>query len=114
MSVPDLIRFGPFELDLEAAELCSNGRSLHLPEQRFRILHMLLFPGLSAGPVDFSPDRKWMAYISYPDGTLWRSRLDGSDKVQLTLPPLRTLDDAPLLMRDRSVQEIYALDLHIQ
>jgi hypothetical protein len=25
-----------------------------------------------------------------------------------------TLDDAPLLMRDRSVQEIYALDLHIQ
>ena len=46
-------------------------------------------PGFSAGPVDFSPDRKWMAYISYPDGTLWRSRLDGRDKVQLTLPPLR-------------------------
>jgi len=45
--------------------------------------------GFSAGPVDFSPDRKWMAYISYPDGTLWRSRLDGRDKVQLTLPPLR-------------------------
>ena len=31
-------------------------------------------PGLSAGPVDFSPDRKWMAYVSYPDMTLWRSR----------------------------------------
>jgi len=46
-------------------------------------------PGFSAGPVDFSPDGKWMAYISYPDGTLWRSRLDGRDKVQLTLPPLR-------------------------
>jgi Tol biopolymer transport system component len=51
-----------------------------------------LIPGLSAGPVDFSPDRKWMAYISYPDGTLWRSRLDGSDKVQLTLPPLRAYE----------------------
>jgi DNA-binding winged helix-turn-helix (wHTH) protein/Tol biopolymer transport system component len=46
-------------------------------------------PGLSAGPVDFSFDRKWIAYISYPDMTLWRSRLDGSDKMQLTFPPVR-------------------------
>jgi Tol biopolymer transport system component/DNA-binding winged helix-turn-helix (wHTH) protein len=45
--------------------------------------------GLSAGPVDFSSDRKWMAYVSYPDGTLWRSRMDGSDKMQLTFPPVR-------------------------
>ncbi|HEX4538063.1 MAG TPA: hypothetical protein VH140_14025 [Candidatus Acidoferrum sp.] len=43
-------------------------------------------PGLSAGPVDFSPDRKWMAYVSYPDMNLWRSRVDGSDKMQLTFP----------------------------
>jgi Tol biopolymer transport system component/DNA-binding winged helix-turn-helix (wHTH) protein len=46
-------------------------------------------PGLSAGPVDFSPDLKWMAYVSYPDMTLWRSRVDGSDKTQLTFPPVR-------------------------
>jgi len=45
--------------------------------------------GFSAGPVDFSPDRKWMAYVSYPDMTLWRSRLDGSDKMQLTFSPVR-------------------------
>jgi hypothetical protein len=38
--------------------------------------------GLSAGPVDISADGKWMAP-----------------------------DDAPLLMRNRSVQEIYALEL---
>jgi Tol biopolymer transport system component/DNA-binding winged helix-turn-helix (wHTH) protein len=49
-------------------------------------------PGLSAGPVDFSPDRKWMAYISYPDMTLWRSRPDGSDKMQLTFPPVRAYE----------------------
>ena len=46
--------------------------------------------GLSAGPVDFSLDGKWMAYVSYPDMTLWRSRLDGSEKMQLTFPPVRT------------------------
>ena len=46
-------------------------------------------PGLSAGPVDFSPDRKWMAYVSYPDMNLWRSRVDGTDKMQLTFPPVR-------------------------
>jgi Tol biopolymer transport system component/DNA-binding winged helix-turn-helix (wHTH) protein len=46
-------------------------------------------PGLSAGPVDFSFDRKWMAYVSYPDMTLWRSRVDGSDKTRLTFPPMR-------------------------
>jgi Tol biopolymer transport system component/DNA-binding winged helix-turn-helix (wHTH) protein len=45
--------------------------------------------GLSAGPVDFSPDGKSIAYVSYPDMTLWRSRLDSSEKMQLTLPPVR-------------------------
>jgi Tol biopolymer transport system component/DNA-binding winged helix-turn-helix (wHTH) protein len=49
-------------------------------------------PGLSAGPVDFSFDRKWMAYVSYPDMALWRSRVDGSDKMQLTFPPVRAYE----------------------
>jgi len=49
-------------------------------------------PGFSACPVDFSSDRKWMAYVSYPDMTLWRSRMDGSDKMQLTFPPVRAYE----------------------
>jgi serine/threonine protein kinase/Tol biopolymer transport system component len=40
--MPDLVRFGPFELDLEAAELRTNGRKVRLPEQQFQILNMLL------------------------------------------------------------------------
>jgi serine/threonine protein kinase/Tol biopolymer transport system component len=44
--------------------------------------------GLSAAYVDFSPNGQWVAYVSYPQGTLWRSRIDGSDKLQLTFPPL--------------------------
>ena len=39
--------------------------------------------------MDFSCDGKWAVYVTYTDGTLWRSKLDGSDRLQLTYPPLR-------------------------
>ena len=43
------------------------------------------FPGsLSAAEFAISPDRRWMAYSDLPDGHLWKSRLDGSQPVQLT------------------------------
>lgn len=44
--------------------------------------------GISAGELDFSHDGKWVTYVSYPDGSLWRSRTDGSDRLQLTYPPI--------------------------
>jgi eukaryotic-like serine/threonine-protein kinase len=43
--------------------------------------------GLPAQQFVVSPDRQWMAYTEYPSGHLWRSRLDGSDAVQLTKVP---------------------------
>ena len=43
---------------------------------------------ISAGEVDFSRDGKWVAYVKYPEATLWRSKLDGSERLQLTYPPL--------------------------
>ncbi len=45
--------------------------------------------GLSGGQVDFSGDGQWVTYVSYPDETLWRSKLDGSERQQLTYAPLR-------------------------
>ena len=44
--------------------------------------------GISASDLRFSRDGKWVAYVSYPEGTLWRSRVDGSDRLQLTSPPV--------------------------
>ena len=41
-SLARVIRFGPFELDLRAAELNKNGRKILLQEQPFQILLMLL------------------------------------------------------------------------
>jgi Tol biopolymer transport system component len=40
--------------------------------------------GLSATFVSFSRDRKWIAYTSLPSHDLWRSRIDGSERLQLT------------------------------
>jgi serine/threonine protein kinase len=40
--------------------------------------------GLSASALIVSPDRKWMVYSDYPRHFLWRSRFDGSEKLQLT------------------------------
>lgn len=45
--------------------------------------------GVSAGNVEFSRDQKWVTYTSYPEGILWRSKADGSEKLQLTYPPLQ-------------------------
>jgi hypothetical protein len=47
--------------------------------------------GLSAEGVAFSPDANRMVYTAYPEGTLWRSRLDGSERQQLTFPPMVAL-----------------------
>src|SRR6202040_4081793 len=44
--------------------------------------------GISAQDVAFSKDGQWVAYVSYPEGTLWRSKADGSDRLQLSFPPL--------------------------
>jgi len=44
--------------------------------------------GISAGEVDFSRDGKWVAYVSYPERNLWRSRIDGSEAQQLTYAPV--------------------------
>ena len=41
-NTPTRVRFGPFELDLRAGELCKDGRQIRLQEQPFQILRMLL------------------------------------------------------------------------
>jgi serine/threonine protein kinase/Tol biopolymer transport system component len=46
---------------------------------------------ISAEFVNFSLDRQWVAYVSFPDGALWRSRIDGSDRRQLTFQPMQAM-----------------------
>ncbi len=45
--------------------------------------------GLSAEQVRFSPDGQWAAYVTYPEGILWKSKVDGSERLQLSFSPIR-------------------------
>jgi len=42
--------------------------------------------GLSVTDVAFSTDGQWVTYVTIPDKALWRSRLDGGERMQLTDP----------------------------
>ncbi len=55
--------------------------------QRF----VTLLPGISASDVDFSRDGQWVVYATYKEFNLWRSKADGSERLQLTFPPMRAL-----------------------
>ena len=46
--------------------------------------------GVSATDLAFSSDGKWVTYVAIPEGTLWRSRANGSDRLQLTSAPEQT------------------------
>ncbi len=43
--------------------------------------------GISADGLAFSKDGEWVAYVTFPEGALWRSRMDGSERLQLSFPP---------------------------
>jgi len=44
--------------------------------------------GISAMGMDFSRDGAWVAYNDASDGTMWRSKVDGTQKLQLAFPPM--------------------------
>jgi hypothetical protein len=45
-------------------------------------------PGFSAAWLSFTEDGLRMAYVSFPGGTIWQSKVDGTDRHQLTFPPI--------------------------
>jgi serine/threonine protein kinase len=44
--------------------------------------------GVSGEYIAFSKDGQWVTYVAYRDGTLWRSKVDGTERLQLTYPPM--------------------------
>ena len=47
--------------------------------------------GMSAEFVDFSRDGQWITYVTFPDQILWRSKPDGSERLQLTPTSVRAV-----------------------
>lgn len=77
--------------------------------------------GVSADFLSFSNDGKQIAYVSYPDGILWRAKADGSKRVQLTRPPIRPAichwspDGTQILFaakQNSGLSELYTVSAH--
>jgi len=47
--------------------------------------------GISATGLAYSWSGDWVAYAAYPEGTLWRSRADGSERLQLVFAPMEVI-----------------------
>jgi serine/threonine protein kinase len=72
----------PYEKKIFAYGWHLRGELVHYDKRAKQFVPFL--GGISASHVAFSRDGKWMAYVTIPDNTLWRSRVDGTEKMQLT------------------------------
>jgi eukaryotic-like serine/threonine-protein kinase len=93
-AAPARLTFGPLGFDYNNLLPSVDGRKLFVQgmQERSELVRydagykqfVAFLAGVSAEWAVFSRDGKWIAYSSVPDGTLWRSRLDGSERLQLT------------------------------
>ncbi|MGC1620449.1 MAG: winged helix-turn-helix domain-containing protein [Candidatus Acidiferrum sp.] len=89
---PIRLTFGPLKFEAPAVSLDEKKLFVFGWHQRGELVRydggakqfVPFLGGLSATDVAFSQDGKWFAYVSIPSYNLWRSRVDGSDRVQLT------------------------------
>ena len=61
---------------------------------RYDISRKIFVPylgGIAARHLQFSRDGQWVAYKNEADGSLWRSRPDGTQALRLTFPPLEVM-----------------------
>ena len=88
------LTFGPF--DFSGPVFTPGGRRIIAAGTLLR-MELLRYVGARSGferaadlpgsLVEFSPDGGWMAWLDPSSLTLWRSRRDGSGRLQLTVPP---------------------------
>jgi DNA-binding winged helix-turn-helix (wHTH) protein/Tol biopolymer transport system component len=62
--------------------------------------------GISAEYVNFSRDGRFLTYVTFPEGTMWRANRDGSGLQQLVGPPFYPLTPSGLLMARKSCSSI--------
>jgi Tol biopolymer transport system component/DNA-binding winged helix-turn-helix (wHTH) protein len=97
---PELRQITNGPLDYEAPSTAPGSSSVYFigVNQQYELLQALpksstfvaLGQNLStAALAQYSPDGQWVAWLNTSDGSLWRSRTDGSDRIELTTPPMR-------------------------
>jgi Tol biopolymer transport system component len=93
------VRLTAGQMNSLAPMVSPNGKKLYVIGEQLRgeLVHydsssgefVPYLSGMSAEFVDFSRDRKWVTYVSFPERILWRSRIDGTERLQLTAPPVQ-------------------------
>lgn len=95
---PRQITNGPLDYEAPATSPGSHRIFFIGIDQRIELLkatpHSSVFAPLeqnlsAAALAEYSLDGRWVAWLNAADGSLWRSRSDGSERIQLTAPPLR-------------------------
>jgi serine/threonine protein kinase/Tol biopolymer transport system component len=96
---PIQLTSGPFDFHMAVPD--PNGHKLYVigVQQRGELVRydaksrqfQPFLSAIGAEQLDFSSDGKWVTYTLYPEGSLWRSKLDGSERLQLTFPPAQAI-----------------------
>jgi Tol biopolymer transport system component/DNA-binding winged helix-turn-helix (wHTH) protein len=97
-SKPRQITNGP--LDYQAPGTATGGERIYFigAASQYQLLRAMprastfttLDQNLSAAEMaEYSHDGQWIAWLNASDNSLWRSRVDGSERIELTTPPLR-------------------------
>jgi eukaryotic-like serine/threonine-protein kinase len=84
------LRFGEPVASVDGKKLFVIGEQRRVELARFDTNVKQFVPflsGISAGEVEVSWDGHWVTYVAYPELTLWRSKIDGSERIQLTFAP---------------------------
>ena len=78
---------------------------------------MPFITGISVTDPTFSRDGKWVAYLSYPEHSVWRSRSDGTERMQLTFPamdarfPAISPDGTRVAFHTAHKNELFVIDM---
>jgi Tol biopolymer transport system component/DNA-binding winged helix-turn-helix (wHTH) protein len=93
------VRLTAGQMNSLAPMVSQNGKKLYVIGEQLRgeLVHydarsgefVPCLAGISAEFVDFSRDGKWVTYVGFPDRILWRSRIDGTERLQLTAHPVQ-------------------------
>jgi len=96
-SAPTQLTLGPLLFSNPTPSV--DGKKLFVigQQRRFDLIHLesksqqfsIYLPGVSAGEADISGDGEWITYVVHPELTLWRSKPDGSSRIQLTYAPMQ-------------------------
>ena len=124
-ATPVQLTFGPTVWDRpipssDGTKIFASGRTRRGELVRFDTKSTQFEPflaGISAEFVVFSTDGKSVAYVSYPEGVLWRASLDGTHAIQLTEPPLHpksvrwSPDGSQIAFVDRTADGVDAISV---